>query len=52
MCLASPMQIVSLGGHHGCCEAKGVRRDVSLTLLGDQRVAAPIEHFPSRLARE
>jgi hydrogenase expression/formation protein HypC len=39
MCLAVPMRIVSMGGHHACCEAKGVRRDVSLTLLGDQPVA-------------
>lgn len=39
MCLAFPMQIVSLGGHQACCEAKGVRRDVSLTLLGDRPVA-------------
>ncbi len=33
MCLAVPMQIVSIDGHMACCEAKGVRRDVSLTLL-------------------
>ncbi len=39
MCLAVPMQIVSIEGHTACCEAKGVRREVSLFLLGDQRVA-------------
>jgi hydrogenase expression/formation protein HypC len=39
MCLAIPMRIVSIQGHKACCEAKGVRRDVSLTLLLDQDVA-------------
>jgi hydrogenase expression/formation protein HypC len=39
MCLAVPMRIASINGHLACCEAKGVRRDVSLTLLGDQRPA-------------
>jgi len=38
MCLAVPMRIVSLDGHLACCEARGVRRDVSLTLLGDEAV--------------
>jgi hydrogenase expression/formation protein HypC len=36
MCLAIPMRIVSIAGHNACCEAKGVRRTVSLTLLLDQ----------------
>ncbi len=39
MCLAVPMRIISRTGQVACCEAKGVRRDVSLTLLGDQDVA-------------
>ncbi len=39
MCLAVPMRIVSMEGRQACCEAKGVRRNVSLTLLGDQEVA-------------
>ena len=39
MCLAVPMRIVSRDGHMAHCEARGVRRDVSLTLLGDQDVA-------------
>jgi hydrogenase expression/formation protein HypC len=33
------MRIVSRDGHMAHCEARGVRRDVSLTLLGDQDVA-------------
>ena len=39
MCLAVPMRIISITGHLACCEAKGVRRDVSLTLLADRSVA-------------
>ncbi len=40
MCLAIPMRVVSLmGGHAALCEARGVRRDVSLFLLSDQIVA-------------
>ncbi len=38
MCLAVPMRIVSITGHLASCEAKGVHRDVSLTLLADQAV--------------
>ena len=30
------MRIVSIAGHMACCEARGVRRDVSLTLLEGQ----------------
>jgi hydrogenase expression/formation protein HypC len=33
MCLAIPMRIVSVEGYTACCEAKGIRREVSLTLL-------------------
>jgi hydrogenase expression/formation protein HypC len=36
MCLAVPMRIVSVQGHLARCEARGVQRDVSLTLLGDE----------------
>lgn len=39
MCLAIPMQITRIVGHFACCSAKGVSRDVSLTLLADQAVA-------------
>ncbi len=39
MCLAVPMRIIRITGHLACCEAKGVRRDVSLTLLADHDVA-------------
>jgi hydrogenase expression/formation protein HypC len=35
MCLAVPMPIVSVQGHLARCEARGVQREVSLTLLGD-----------------
>lgn len=39
MCLAVPMQIVTMTGYTACCEARGVRRDASLTLLHDQPIA-------------
>jgi hydrogenase expression/formation protein HypC len=39
MCLAVPMRIVSVRGHLALCEARGVQREVSLTLLGDGAVA-------------
>jgi hydrogenase expression/formation protein HypC len=39
MCLAVPMRIVSISGHIALCEAKGVRRDVSLTLLDGEAIA-------------
>ncbi len=39
MCLAVPMRIVGIDRHMACCEAKGVRRTVSLTLLGYADVA-------------
>jgi hydrogenase expression/formation protein HypC len=39
MCLAFPMRIVSITGHTACCEARGIRRVVSLTLLEDEPVA-------------
>jgi hydrogenase expression/formation protein HypC len=38
MCLAIPMKIISRNGHLACCEAKGVRRDVSLALLEEWEV--------------
>jgi len=36
MNLTVPMRIVSLDGPVACCEARGVRCDVSLALLRDQ----------------
>jgi len=39
MCLAVPMRIVSISGHTALCEARGVRRDVSLTLLDGEAIA-------------
>lgn len=38
MCLAIPMQIVSIDGPRARCTAKGISREVSLTLLGDEPV--------------
>ncbi len=35
MCLAVPMQVVSLSGYAALCEARGVQREVSLFLLED-----------------
>lgn len=39
MCLAIPMQIIELDGQTACCEAGGVRREVSLYLLPAGSVA-------------
>lgn len=36
MCLAIPMQIESIEGFTARCEAKGVKRDVSLFMLQDE----------------
>jgi len=36
MCLGIPMQIVAIDGYTAHCEAKGVRRDVSLFMLQDE----------------
>jgi len=36
MCLGIPMQIKSIEGYTASCEAKGVRRDVSLFMLQDE----------------
>jgi len=33
------MQIRTIDGHNACCEARGVRRDVNLFMLGDQEIA-------------
>jgi len=35
MCLGIPMQIRSIDGYTASCEAKGVRRDVSLFMMQD-----------------
>jgi hydrogenase expression/formation protein HypC len=39
MCLAIPMQIIEIDGYVARCEAKGVRRDVSLFMLQDEKLA-------------
>jgi hydrogenase expression/formation protein HypC len=36
MCLGIPMQIKSIDGYTANCEAKGVRRDVSLFMMQDE----------------
>lgn len=38
MCLAVPMQVVNRQGFNCVCEARGVRRDVSLFMLQDTEV--------------
>lgn len=35
MCLAIPMQIISINGHTARCVANGIHREVSLFLLQD-----------------
>jgi len=39
MCLAVPMRVVSVETFNACCEARGVRREVSLFLLPEGSVA-------------
>ncbi len=39
MCLGIPMQIKSIDGFMASCEARGVRRDVSLFMLQDEAFA-------------
>ena len=36
MCLGIPMQIKAIDGYIANCEAKGVRRDVSLFMMQDE----------------
>lgn len=36
MCLGIPMQIQSINGYLAQCEAKGVRREVSLFMMQDE----------------
>lgn len=38
MCLAIPMQVVAIDGFNAQCEAKGIRREVSLFMLQDETV--------------
>lgn len=40
MCLAVPMRIITLCGYSALCEARGIRRDVSLFLLEENSMAA------------
>jgi len=39
MCLGIPMQIIDIDGFNALCEAKGVRREVSLYLVQEEQVA-------------
>lgn len=39
MCLAIPMRVLSIQNLNACCEARGVRREVSLFLLEEDSVA-------------
>lgn len=39
MCLAIPMQVVSIDGFTARCHAKGIEREVSLFLLQEEPVA-------------
>ncbi|ABB74962.1 Hydrogenase maturation protein HypC [Nitrosospira multiformis ATCC 25196] len=39
MCLGIPMQIIEVDGFNALCEAKGVRREVSLYLVQDEQAA-------------
>ena len=43
MCLGIPMQVVAIDGFNAVCEAQGVRRAVSLFMLGAGEVA-PGDH--------
>lgn len=38
MCLAIPMQINTMDGFNAVCEAKGVKRDVSLFMMQDEKL--------------
>lgn len=40
MCLALPMKILTIDGFNTHCEAKGVKRDVSLFMMQDDAVEA------------
>jgi hydrogenase expression/formation protein HypC len=39
MCLTIPMKIVTIDGFNARCEAKGVKRDVSLFMMQGESVA-------------
>ena len=39
MCLAVPMQITRIDGYEARCAARGVEREVSLFMLGEEPVA-------------
>jgi hydrogenase expression/formation protein HypC len=39
MCLGIPMQIIEINDLNALCEAKGVRREISLYLLQEEQVA-------------
>ena len=39
MCLGIPMQVVAIDGFNAECEARGVKRTVSLFMIGESEVA-------------
>ena len=39
MCLGIPMQVVAIDGFNAECEARGVKRTVSLFMIGENEVA-------------
>ncbi|MBB5373540.1 HypC/HybG/HupF family hydrogenase formation chaperone [Acidocella aromatica] len=38
MCLGIPMQVVAIDGFNAECEARGVKRNVSLFMIGENEV--------------
>lgn len=38
MCLAIPMQVITINGYTARCSARGIERDVSLFMLQDEPV--------------
>jgi hydrogenase expression/formation protein HypC len=50
MCLAVPMQVVSVDGWMARCDARGVRRDVSLMLLQHEDIR-PGDHLAVHAGR-
>lgn len=58
MCLAVPMRVIELRGMLARCEARGVQREASLMLLGDEPLAVGdmvlihLGHIVSKVAAE
>ena len=38
MCLGIPMQVIEIDGYNAVCEAKGIKRTVSLFMMQDDNV--------------